>query len=187
MDVDVAVEVVDERFVVAEDGGKAKLKLRIICRNEYAARWGDEPCADAPTFVGAYRDVLEIRILTGKAAGSGDILGESGMNATIGVGKRWHGNNVRREEFGDFAIFNNLRDDGMERFKLVKLFSAGGIATRSLLDAFDWEAEIYEEDFRKLDGRVKIKFLAGHRVDCLLEIFGFGGIFFLEAAKIIAI
>ena len=86
MDVDVAIEIVDEILVVCEDGGKAELKLGVVGGNELPSLWGNEAGADAFAFIGADRDILKIGVFRAQASGGGDVLGESGVDAAVFIG-----------------------------------------------------------------------------------------------------
>ncbi|CAM5321942.1 hypothetical protein RLIN73S_06476 [Rhodanobacter lindaniclasticus] len=56
------VERLEQAFVAGQVGHDAQFDLRIVRRHHLPARRRDERLADAPAFLGAHRDVLQVRV-----------------------------------------------------------------------------------------------------------------------------
>ena len=69
MDVDAFEEGVAQGRDVRDVGEEAQLDLRVVGGDQHVARRGDEGFADLAAFLGADRDVLQVGIGGGEAAG----------------------------------------------------------------------------------------------------------------------
>ena len=65
---------------VGDVGQQPQLDLRVVGADQHMARFGNERVADAAAFLGADRDVLQVRIGRGQPPGRGDRHGEAGMH-----------------------------------------------------------------------------------------------------------
>src|SRR5690606_7816157 len=106
VDVAVPAERGGHRFVAGERGHHAEFDLRVVAGKEGESLARDDGLADLASEGGADRDVLEVRIGGGQAAGGGDELVELGVDAAGGR------DDVTRQrvevgalEFGGFAVF----------------------------------------------------------------------------------
>ena len=187
VDVEVAIEIVDKGLVMANSGGEAKLKLRVVGRDEDAARGRNEASTDAAAFVGADGDVLEVGVFGAEAPSSGDVLSEGGVDAARFVGEGGEGGDVGVEEFGGFAILNNSWDNGVGGLQLFELGGASGVAFGGFFDAFGGKLQLGEKDFGELRGGVGVKIGASEGLNLTLKGGDLVGIFGGEASKIGAV
>ena len=70
-------------FDVGDVGEHAKLDLGIVRGQEDVALLGDEGLSDFAAFLGADRDVLQVGVVGGEAAGRGDGHGVGGVDAAV--------------------------------------------------------------------------------------------------------
>ena len=85
-------------------GEQAQFDLGIIGRQQNLARIGDERLADLAAFLGAHRDVLQVRVGGREASGLSDRHGKAGMDAARGrVDGRLQRFGIGRAELGQGA------------------------------------------------------------------------------------
>ena len=94
-------------------GEDPQLDLRVVGRQEPPARPArDERLADLAAFLGAHRDVLEVRVARAEPAGRGDALVERGVDpAVLGMHQRRQRVEVGALELGELAM---LEQQGRE-------------------------------------------------------------------------
>ena len=128
---------------------------------------GDERRADFAAFLGADRDVLQVRVAGAKPAGGGDDLVERAVDAArFGVDHRRQGIDVRVLELRVLAV---LDDFLRQRVRIGQLFEHVGIRARpgfGFLD--DRQAQLLEQHLRKLLGGGDVERMAGQFFDLLL-------------------
>ena len=92
-------------------GQDAQLDLRVVGGEQLPAGLaGDERGADFAAFVGADRDVLQVRVAGAEPAGGGDDLVERRVNAArLGVDHRRQGVDVGALELRVLAVLDDLR------------------------------------------------------------------------------
>jgi hypothetical protein len=75
-----------ERGDAGDMGEQAQLDLRIVGRDQFVSRLGDESLADLAAFLGADRDVLQIGIVRREPPGRGHRHAVAGMHpAGLGI------------------------------------------------------------------------------------------------------
>ncbi len=159
-----------QAFVLGQVGHDAQLDLRVVGRDDHAARRRDERFADAPPFFRAHRDVLQVRVGRGQPARDGGRLPVGGVDPAglridhlrqlVGIGGLELGQAAEIEQqLGQRVVLGQL----LQHLFVGRRRTAGG-----LLD--DRQLELREEDLADLLGRVQIERLAGQRIGLLLEL-----------------
>ncbi len=158
-----------QAIVPRQVGHDAQLDLRVVGRDDHAARRRHERLADAPPFFGAHRDILQVRVGRGQPPRDGSRLPVGGMDPAglrvdhlrqlVGIGGLELGQAaVVEQQFGQRVILGQL---------LQHLFVGRRRAAGGLLD--HRQLELREEDLADLLGRVQVERLAGQSVGLLLE------------------
>ncbi len=159
-----------ERLDIGDLGQEPQLDLRIVGGNELRARRGDEGAPDLAALLGADRDVLQVRLGGGEAAGRGRgerIEGVHPMGAGIDVFRQRVG--IGRPELGDLAPLEDLLRQRMPFLgELVEHARAGRPLTGLGLGAAR-QPELAEQDVAELLGAARIERLAGKLLDLGLE------------------
>ena len=99
MNVFSGVEVLNHLLVAAEMRHDAQLDLRVVGREENAARLRHKGFSDFATVVATHRNVLQVRIARGEASGGGNGLIERGVDALRrGIDELWECFDVSAEQ-----------------------------------------------------------------------------------------
>ena len=146
----VNVESLLERFAQLRDvgdvGEQAQLDLAVIRRDQLLARRRHEGAADAPPFLGADRNVLQVRVRGGEPARGRRGEREGGVDAVrAAVGMLLQRIGVGRFQLGELAPVQDLLRQVVSG--LCQLFEQrrgrGPLARRRLLGA--WQAHLAEQ------------------------------------------
>ena len=170
MDVQTVGEGLLQLADIGDMGDDAKLDLAVIGRDQLGAGPGDEGGADAPSLLGADRDVLQVGLGRGQAAGGGGGERIGGVDAAgLGMDEARQQVGIGRLQLGELAP---VEDAGGERVaacrELVEDIGAGRPgAGLGLLAA--GQAELAEEDIAQLLGRADVEVFAGEFVDLALQ------------------
>ena len=169
------VELFGERLLELRDVGdmreQAQFDLAVIRADELHALGRDEGLADAAAFLGADRNVLQVRIGRGEAAGRGRRHRIGRMHAArvrIDVARQRVG--IGAAQFRELAPVQHLLRDvvalGRDFFQNVGIGRPR--AGLGLLAA--GQRELAEQDIAELLGRADVEFLAGELVDVFLHL-----------------
>ena len=157
-----------QRLVTGQVGHDAQLDLAVV-GGEQALVGGadDEPAPDPPAFLGSDRDVLQVRIGRGQAAGGRDRLVVGRVDAPVLVG---HGDQRVHDalELGDVAVAQQVlehRVAGLGQQPGERL-GVGGVPGLDPLGL--GQAEFGEQDLLKLLGRAQVEFVPDQCVGALL-------------------
>ncbi len=155
MDVLAGGEGRSEAGVTGEVGDGPQLDLVVVGHQEAATRRGDEGLAEAPTLLGAHRDVVQIGAVRGQPAGSGHGLAEGGMDAAVGPDFGGQALPVGGSELLHLAVAQQGVDDRMLAAQQLERAGVGrepglGLAERG-------EAEPVVEDGAELRHRVDVE------------------------------
>ncbi len=151
-------------------GEDAQLDLAIVERDQSSALGRHESLADAAALFAAHRDVLQVRIGRGEAAGIGPGLQVGGMHpAGLGVDMGLERVGIGRFQLRELAPVEHAGGQvmalGGEVFEHV---GAGGIgAGLALLAAL--QPHLVKQDFAKLLGAANIEALARQLMNLRLE------------------
>ena len=153
--------------VVGED---AQLDLRVVGGEQLPAGLaGDEGRADFAAFLGADRDVLQVRVAGAEPAGGGDDLVERRVDAArFGVDHRRQRVDVRVLELRELAVLDDLRRQRMRCGQLFEHVGVGARAGLCFLD--DRQAELLEQHLGELLRRADVERMAGEFFDFLFEL-----------------
>ena len=170
VDVFVALERRAHRRVFRIVGQDAQLDLRVVGRQQLpTGRPGDEGRANFAAFLGANRNVLQVRVAGAEPAGGGHDLIERRVHAArFRVNHRRQRVDVRVLELRVLAILDDLR---RQRVRLGQLLQHVGIGARPGLGFLDdRQAELLEQHLRELLGRADVERMAGQLFDFLLQL-----------------
>ena len=169
MNVEPVLERLFQRRNVGDMGQDAQFDLAVIQADQHLAGRGHESLADAPPFLAAHGDVLQVRIGRGEA--SSDRPGEG----------------VRRMDAPGFGVDMVLQRIGIGGFQLRQLppvqhprrqvmpfggqvfqhIGPGGIGPGLALDATG-QAELVEQDLAQLLGAADVEAFTGQGMDLCL-------------------
>src|ERR1700749_4864467 len=108
-------------------GHDAEFDLRIVGGEKNFAFFGDEGSSDGAAELGAYRDILQIRIAGAEAAGGGDGLRHVRVQAAgIGMNQGGERIDVSGFELGDFAVLDDFCRQRVLRREVGKDVGSGG-------------------------------------------------------------
>src|SRR5262249_23683142 len=140
-----------------------------ISRDDAAAGGSDERFANAPAFLSADRNVLQIRFARRQPPGHRDGLSVTRVHAACGRGDPcWQLVAISRLPFRQAALpEQRLWQRIVEREFLQDFFVGGWRPARSLLH--DGQLELAEQDLTDLFRRAEIERLPGERVRALLQ------------------
>ncbi len=155
-----------ERGHVGHVRGQTQFDLAIVRRQDDIAGFGDEGMADLPADLGADRDILQIGIGRGQAAGLGAGQRVAGMNpAGVAVNLLLQRVGIGRFELGKLAPFQHQPANGRAfRLELLQHGDVGGVgAALALLSPF--EAHFIEQHDAQLLRGSDGEGMAGEFVD----------------------
>ena len=158
------------RFVARDVRHDAQLDLRIVGRDDHAARRRNKGFADAAAFGGAHGNVLQIRIVRGQAPGDRHRLRVVGMHAAGGLVDHLRQLvGIGRLQLGHAAVFQQHFRQRVILGQLLQHFFVGRwCASGGLLD--DRQLQLAEEDFADLLRRAEVELAAGQFIGLLLEL-----------------
>ena len=168
--------------------GQTQLDLAVVGREQHVARIGDERVADFAPDLGPDRDVLQIGVVRGQAAGLRTGQRETGVDAArLGVDHRLERVGVSRFQLGQLAPVEHQRRalHALAREPLEFVDVGRILAALALAAAFQPEpaVEHFAELLRTADGERP----AGRLVDALLELRDLLGEFAAETREIVAV
>ena len=149
----------------------AQLDLGVVGGEYLPAVFRDEGAADAAAGFAAHRDVLQVGVGGGEAAGAGDGLVVAGVDAPgVRVDEFGQAVGVGGFEFGESAVF----EDEARQFGAVAFGEFGQhffVGARLAFRGFaqDGQAELVVEDFLELFGRAEVEGAAGEGVRRVFE------------------
>ena len=165
-------------------GHDAQLDLAVVGADELGALRRDEGGADLAALLGAHRDVLQVGIGRGEAAGGGGGQRVGGVDALrfridevrqrIGIG----GAELRELAPVEHAAgeLDALRGQILQRVRIGAPGAGRGLAAAG-------QAHAAEEDVAQLLGRADVEALARELIDLLLDPGGGGGEIVRQAAQ----
>ena len=170
MNVEPLLERLFQRRDVGDMGQDAQFDLAVIQADQHLALRGHKSFSDAPSFLGAHGNVLQVRIGRGEASGDRPGEGIRGVDAPgfrvdmvlqrIGIG---------RLQLGQLTPVQHPRGQvvpfGGQVFQHI---GPGGIGPGLALDAAG-QAELVEQDLAQLLGAAHVEAFAGERVDFRLQ------------------
>ncbi len=143
-------EGVEQALVTREVGHDAQFDLRIIGRNNAAARWGDEGGADLAAFLTAHRDVLQVGVARGEAAGDYRRLREVSMHSPgIPVDHPRQLVSIGALELGQTAVFEQQLGQRVVEGQFGEHLLVGRWATGRRL-FLDRQSQLFEQNVGQL-------------------------------------
>ena len=166
------LEGLDHRGISAERSHHPQLDLRIVGGKDHKIRAArHESAPDLASLLGTDRNVLQVRIVRGEAAGRGEELVEGRVDAP-GAGKDGFGEGVDVGAFQlrGLAVGKHIAHDLMLGGKSGEGLLVGLILSGLGLFGFVVEAESFEEDLADLLRRIEVEGHAGGLEDGLFII-----------------
>ena len=149
VDVFIALKGLDQRGISAHMGEDAQFDLGVIGRKQARPAFGDERLSDLPPDLGAYGDVLEVRLTARKPAGRGHGLVERGVKpAGFRIDHQRKRVDIGRLEFCERSVFQDLSRQRMDRRQFFKHVHIGREPGLGLFGRR--EPQFYEQDIREL-------------------------------------
>ena len=147
-------------------GQDAQLDLRVVGRDQEVAVLGHEGLADLAALLGADRDVLQVGVVGGQAAGRGGGQAVAGVDAAgVGVDLLDQRVGVGAGQLLQLApVEDHARQLVAGQRQLLQHLDAGGVGAGLGLAAGAAEAQLVEQHFAQLLGRAEVEAAAGELV-----------------------
>ena len=146
-------------FVIGNVGKHPQLNLAIVRIHQHTAPPGDKHLPDFRTQVGAYRDVLQVRLGGGQPPGGGDEILEGGVDSAVGADFFHQSISIGGFQLGEHPVVRNGRDDGMGVFQLFQHIRIGGVAGFGLLHR--GQRQLFKQHLAQLLGGIDVEATAG--------------------------
>ena len=114
---------------------QAQLDLRIVGVDQHAPRCGNEVFAQLTPFIGAYRDILKVRLGGGKSARCRSGLLELGVYAAVFISHLEETDDISAVKLGQLAVFEHVAHDlvvGGEFFEYIRICGIAGFGFLSV-------------------------------------------------------
>ena len=167
MDIHAVVEGLGKLRVFGEVCQHHQLYLGVVGAEEHHAGPGYESLADAAPFLVSYRNVLQVGVDAGKAAGGGTGLPEGGVDAGAGIGLFRQSVHVSGLELCQSPVPQYHLGHHILQRQLLQYRCVGGVTGLGLL--YRLELAVGEKHLLELLGRVYVELLAALPVDLFLD------------------
>ena len=150
-------------------GQHPQLDLGVVRVYEHTPLFCHEKAPHAAAELGAYWNILKVRLQGAYAPGAGLLLVEAGVDPPVRSYDRQKSLHIGGAQLCELAVFQYLVNDRVIGAQLLKDVRAGGVAALGLL--FDREIELFKENHSKL--------LWGENVEFLTRKLIYEGLFFI--------
>ena len=171
MDIIPLVEGLDQHLFTREVGEDAQLDLGIVGADQLPAFLGQEGLADAPTELGADRNVLEVGVAAGEPASGRDGLVEVRMHpAGFRLDQKRQGFDVGAAQFAEGAVLQQQWHYGMVGFQFFEHRCIGTPTGFGFAGFLAIQLEGVEKQLSQLFGGSQVELASGSLVGVALEL-----------------